>query len=69
MKKFVPWEECVIPREESTKQQFCQWKISQENVYIEISAGNWKQRFYNGRHFFPTLYSKNKRRGGLEFER
>ena len=34
--------------------------IKEEKVYIGISAGNWKQRFYNNRHSFSNSLIKNQ---------
>ena len=33
---------------------------SKEKVYMGISAGNWKQRFYNNRHSFSNPLSRNQ---------
>ena len=53
----VVYQATIFPMENSKKE----W------VYIGISSGNWEERFYNHRHFFPSFYSetKLKYRGGF----
>ena len=59
-------EDCLVGRMCNSKKVVNQSTIfpiensSEERANIGISAGNWKQRFYNYKHTFPTLNSEIK---------
>lgn len=52
MAENVIYEATIFPKE----------NIEQKKIYIAISAGNWKQRFYNHRQSFTNRSKKNTKR-------